>query len=85
MEKPTLKFGINQLKNPTPKAATYIFRTYSFLAGLWAIIAPSLDILPMEIISTIDHYLLIGVPVIQFTIKFFGWDYSDKPDTDSPQ
>ena len=81
-EKPTLKFGVNQLSNPTPKLATYIFRTYTFLIGLWAILAPALDIVPAKSRANIEHYLLIGVPVMQYFIKFFGWDYSDKPGTD---
>lgn len=71
----TVKFGLGQINNPTPTLAKNIFRTYSFLAGLFALLAPSLSEIPEETMGDITRWLLIGGTVIHFTIKFFGWDY----------
>ena len=70
-----IKFGAKQLKNPTPKFLKTIFRGYTFLAGLWAIFGQGLFHLPEDITALINKILLTGVPVIQYTIKFFGLDY----------
>lgn len=72
---PVIKAGLGQIKNPTPKFLKYIFRTYTFLAGLWAIFSPAITHLPAETIAEVNKWVLIGVPVIHFTIKFFGLDY----------
>lgn len=78
MENKVVKFGADQIKNPTPVALKYVFRAYTFLVGLWAIVAPSFDWIPPSLVDDINKYLLIGVPVMHYSIKFFGWDYSDK-------
>lgn len=70
-----IKFGAKQLKNPTPQFLKYIFRGYTFLAGLWAIFGQGLFHLPEDVTALINKLLLTGVPVIQYTIKFFGLDY----------
>jgi hypothetical protein len=70
-----VKVGVDQLNNPTPIWIKYIFRTYTFLAGLWAIISPSITNIDEHTLAEINKWLLAGVPVIHYTIKFFGWDY----------
>ena len=77
MANKVVKFGVNQIQNPTPKTLKYIFRAYTFLAGLWAILAPNFDWVPASTMDEINKWLLIGVPVIHYTIKFFGLDYQE--------
>lgn len=73
-----VKVGVDQLNNPTPKPLLYLFRGYSFLAGLWAILGPQITQIPAETMAEINKWLLAGVPVIHFTIKFFGLDYKHR-------
>lgn len=73
-----VKVGIGQIDNPTPMAAKWIFRLFTFFSGLWAILAPSITEIDHDIIAKVDRYLLIGVAVMHYAIKFFGWDYKDK-------
>lgn len=70
-----IKFGAGQLSKPTPKALKYIFRAYTFLSGLWVIIAPNFTHIPAETINEVNKWLLLGVPIIHYTIKFFGLDF----------
>lgn len=70
-----VKFGVSQITNPTPKALKYIFRAYTFLVGVWAILAPNFDWVPPSTMDEINKWLLIGVPIIHYTIKFFGLDF----------
>lgn len=70
-----VQVGIAQLGNPTPIAIKYVFRIYTFLSGLWAILAPSLTDIPESTMAEINKWLLIGVPIMHYAIKFFGWDY----------
>lgn len=72
-----IQVGPSQIGNPTPMIFKYIFRAYTFLVGIWAIIAPSFDLLPPSVVDDINKYLLIGVPVMHYAIKFFGWDYKE--------
>ena len=71
----TVQFGIDQLSNPTPSIAKYIFRTILYLSAIWAVIMPTVTELPETTIAAINKYMLLGNAVINVTIKFFGWDY----------
>lgn len=74
----TVKFGLGQITNPTPKWAKAIFRIISFATGLWAI-AQQMDLgLSQELVSKINSYCVGIVPAVHFAIKFFGWDYKDE-------
>lgn len=75
MAEQVVKVGLNQVSNPTPLFLKYIFRIYTFLAGLWAIFAPMLTQIPEDQMAEINKWVLIGVPIIHYTIKFFGLDY----------
>lgn len=79
-----VKFGVRSLDRPTPMALRYVFRTFLYLSGLWALLAPTLTHIPTDVLNQINTYLLIGNTIMNFTIKFFGLDFSDKPDTDNP-
>ena len=72
-----VKVGVKQLNNPTPKALVYIFRAYTFLAGLWVLFQPNLSI-PDTLVAEINKWILLGVPVIQYVIKFFGLDFKQQ-------
>lgn len=71
-------FGLGQIGNPTPMMAKHLFRAYSFLAGLWALLAPQFTHITPETMGEINRYLLIGATVMHFSIKFFGWDYKEQ-------
>lgn len=70
-----IKFGAKQLKNPTPPFLKVIFKSYAFLAGLWALFAPGLTHLPVETLALINQILLMSTPVMGYIITFFGLDY----------
>lgn len=80
-----VKFGIKQLSNPTPVIAKTIFRTVSFLVGIWALVQHLNLGLSKDVVHNINEWAIAIVPIMHFTIKFWGWDYAtDKPDTDNP-
>lgn len=70
-----IKFGAKQLKNPTPPFLKVIFKTFAFLAGLWALIAPEFAHLPAETLALINKILLMSTPVMGWIISYFGLDY----------
>lgn len=80
-----VKFGLGQLNNPTPMWANYIFRAISFITGIWALIQHMDMGFAPEMVAKINAWALLGLPLIHFTTKFFGWSYdTSKPDTDNP-
>lgn len=73
-----IKFGINQLNKPTPMILKYIFRTVSFLSGLWALLSGQFTHLTPEMTAEIFKWLLIANTAMHYAIKFFGWNYTDE-------
>lgn len=71
----TVQFGIGQFSNPTPTVAKQIFRAILYLSAIWAVVMPMITELPETTIAVINKYMLLGVAVVNVTIKFFGWDY----------
>lgn len=71
----TVKFGIGQIGNPTPIWAKTIFRVVSFIVGIWALIQHLNIGLSEPVVATINEWAVAVVPIVHFTIKFFGWDY----------
>jgi hypothetical protein len=71
----TVSFGTDQLNNPTPVFIKNIFRLVLYLSALWAVIAPSITELDAGTLAMINKYLLLGVAVVNITIKFFGYDF----------
>jgi hypothetical protein len=71
----SVQFGLDQISNPTPSAAKYVFRTILYLSAIWAVIMPTVTELHPDTIAAINKYMLLGNAVINVTIKFFGWDY----------
>jgi hypothetical protein len=70
-----VKFGTDQLSNPTPTGAKMVFRIILWIAAMWALAAPSLTEIPKETLDVINRYLIIAVALVNGTIQFFGWDY----------
>ena len=75
MTEKVVKVGFGQLNNPTPMAFKYAFRTLTFFAGLWALVAPSLTHMTEDTMAEVNKWLLVGVAAMHYAIKFFGWDY----------
>lgn len=73
-----VKIGISQLNNQTPDWARLIFRSILYLSAIYALaVQPNLDI-PELTQAIINKWLVCGNAFINVTIKFFGWDFSDK-------
>lgn len=69
-----VKFGTQQLNNPTPEWAKVTFRIILYLSALYVgVIQPILN-LPTETILLIDKIIIGGNAFVNVTIKFFGWD-----------
>lgn len=71
----SVTFGTDQLNNPTPVFIKNIFRAVLYVSALWAVIAPGITELDAGTLATINKYLLLGVAVVNVTIKFFGYDF----------
>lgn len=74
-EEKVVKVGLGQLSNPTPLALKYVFRTASFLVGLWAIVQHMEMGIPEDVIPKINEWCVLVLPIIHYAIKFFGLDY----------
>lgn len=74
-----VKVGVAQLDNPTPMWAKNIFRTVSFITGVWALVQHMDFGLKPDLIADINEWCIAIVPVMHFAIKFFGWDYKENP------
>lgn len=72
-----LKFGKNQFNMPTPQWMKNLFNFVLYVTGLWAILAPMLTNLAAELIHSIDHWALVTLAVMRFTIQFFHYDYTE--------
>lgn len=72
-----LKFGVGQFGKPTPVWMKTIFKTLLYVSGLWAIIIPLATNLSHALITEVDHWCVIGLAVMRFTISFFHYDFSE--------
>jgi hypothetical protein len=70
-----VKFGLDQIGNPTPTGAKVFFRIVLYVSALWAIASPSITELPASTLETINKYLLLANGLINVTIQFWGWDF----------
>lgn len=68
----TVKFGLDQLSNPTPIKLKIFFRVFSFISGLSAIILAMLPHVPEHMKYMIVTAFAIANTSIQYFIKFFG-------------
>ena len=68
----TIKVGLSQLGNPTPKWMSLVANWIIFLSLVWALISPSLPELSPEIVAAITRYVMIATGVIKLATKFFG-------------
>lgn len=68
----TVKLGLSQLNNPTPKWMSKLANGIIFASLAWAFISPELNELSPELIATITRYIMIGSGLIKLATKFFG-------------
>lgn len=73
-----VKFGLDQVNNPTPIGLKWALRIFQFLTGVWGLLPQ--DMLPL---SEDDYmrackWLLVANAVMLFGIKFFGLDYKPR-------
>lgn len=74
-----LKFSLTK---PTPQIAKDVVNGLLYLSGIWAVIEPQFPGMPATTAADINKWLLLGLALTRFTITFFHWDDSSKPDTD---
>ena len=77
-EQGTVKVGLKQFNNPTPKAAKNVFKAVLFLGVAWSFLAPTITELPPETISMINTWVLRLVGLVRVGISFFGLDYKEE-------
>lgn len=68
----TVKVGLSQLKNPTPKWMSDLANFIIYLSLVWAFVSPSLPELSPELVAAITRYVMIASGLIKLTTKFFG-------------
>lgn len=72
-----LTMAVSNVGLPTPTWMKSIFKGLLYLSGLWAIIVPLATNIPPSIQATIDHWIVIGLAVLRFTISFFHYDLDE--------
>lgn len=68
----SVKVGLSQINNPTPKPLKTFFRWFSFLQGASAIVVAMLPQIPEHLKLQIVLVGSVGSALIHFAIKFFG-------------
>lgn len=72
-----LKFGVGQFGKETPHQLKLVFRIVLYLSGLWTLLAPVLTNIEEVMRGKIDHWIVIGLMVMRFTISFFHLDFDE--------
>lgn len=76
-----VKFGVGQIKNPTPKFANWIFRVVLYGAFLINFFLPYVDQdIPQALQLIILKWSGLGVIGVHIVSKLFGYDISDIQD-----
>lgn len=70
-----VKFGVNQLGNPTPKFIKYIFNGALFALGLWALLSGQITNVPSNVLAEINKWSVVALAVMKWMIGYFGWDF----------
>lgn len=83
----TVKFGLGQIANPTPKAAKWANRIITGIIGVYGIIIANTgaNVIPEVTQELINPYIIMIPAVTLYVSKLFGWNLSTTPDTDNPQ
>lgn len=68
----TIKVGMSQLKNPTPRWMSKISNGIIFASLAWAMISTSIPELSPEVVAIITRYLMMVSGLIKLATKFFG-------------
>ena len=72
-----VKFGLDQIKNPTPLMAKNIFRIVLYTAAVANIVLDIVTEIPPDIKAMIAKYSLYLVTGVHSFSKLFGIDISD--------
>lgn len=65
-------FGLNQIKNVTPKAATWVFRVILYAAAVANILIGTIDEIPPELKLIIGKYSVYAVTLTHSFTRMFG-------------
>ena len=68
----TVKIGVSQLNNPTPKWMSKLANAIIFGSLAWAMISTSIPELSPELVAAITRYLMMASGLIKLATKFFG-------------
>lgn len=69
----TVKVGLSQLNNPTPKWMSKLANGIIFASLAWAMISTSIPELSPETVAMITRYVLMSSGLIKLGSKFFGY------------
>jgi hypothetical protein len=72
-----LKFGAEGLKGETPPILKIIYRWLLALLSIWQLIDVQFPEIPDNTASLISRILAIGVPILYFVSKAFGYVNED--------
>lgn len=67
-----VKFGFNQITNPTPEAATKVFRFVLYTTAIINLVLTIFTEIPVEISSMIFNYSIKIVTLVHAISKMFG-------------
>ncbi len=68
----SVKVGLSQLKNPTPKWMSNVANGIIFSGMVWAMCSMNLTFISPEIKSMINEWVLLSGGIIKLATKFFG-------------
>lgn len=68
----TVKVGLSQLNNPTPKWMSKLSNGIIFASLAWALVGPSMPEIPADVAAAITRYVMIASGLIKLATKFFG-------------
>ena len=68
----TIKIGLSQLNNPTPKWMSKLANGLIFASLVWAMISTSIPELSPELVAAITRYAMLATGIIKLATKFFG-------------
>lgn len=75
-----VKFGINQITNPTPQVAKNVFRVVLYAAAAVNLLLQVVVEIPPDIAALVAKYSLYAVTLVHGFSKLFGIDISqDEP------
>ena len=65
-------FGVNQISNPTPNWANWIFRTLLYAGAITTIVLSTITEIPDNVKLVVAKYTLEGITLVHAFTKMFG-------------